>query len=83
MLQNNHIQNVAFVLTLSFLPPPFTTLPHRVHPPPRVSSSYAYSQCAYSQCAVHTAMGPCTKGHFIHAGTYGPGVPLLLLLLII
>jgi hypothetical protein len=43
---------------------------------PRVSSS-----CVYSQCAVHTAMGPCAKGHFIHAGTNGPGVPLLLLLL--
>jgi hypothetical protein len=28
---------------------------------------------------MHTAVGPCAKGHFIHAGTNGPGVPLLLL----
>jgi hypothetical protein len=29
---------------------------------------------------VHIAVGPCAKGHFIQAGTNGPGVPLLLLL---
>jgi hypothetical protein len=23
----------------------------------------------YSQCAVHIVVGPCTKGHFIHAGS--------------
>jgi hypothetical protein len=34
----------------------------------------------YSQCAVHIVVGPCAKGHFIHAGPFsGPGVLLLLL----
>jgi hypothetical protein len=52
------------ILTLSFLPPPYSAWSHRIHPPPRVSSS-----CVYSQCAVHIVVGPCVKGHFIHAGT--------------
>jgi hypothetical protein len=26
-----------------------------------------------SQCAVHIVVGPCTKGHFIQAGTLDPG----------
>jgi hypothetical protein len=34
----------------------------------------------YSQCDVHIVVGPCTKGHFIHAGSLGPGVLLLLLI---
>jgi hypothetical protein len=48
-----------------------------VHPPLR-----ARSFCVYSQCVVHIVVGPCVKGHFIHAGSSsGPGVLLLLLLL--
>jgi hypothetical protein len=43
--------------------PPF----YRVHPPKRASSS-----CVYSQCAVHIAVGPCAKGHFIHTGLPDP-----------
>jgi hypothetical protein len=38
------------------------------------------SSCVYSQCVVHTEVGPCAKGHFIHAGASSrPGVLLLLL----
>jgi hypothetical protein len=35
----------------------------------------------YSQCAMHIVVGPCAKGHFIHAGFFVPRVLLLLLLL--
>jgi hypothetical protein len=62
-------------LHFSSLPSLHPSFFHRVHPPPRASSS-----CVYSQCAVLIAVGPCVKGHFIHAGpTFGPGVLLLLL----
>jgi hypothetical protein len=44
-------------------PPPF----YRVHPPKRASSS-----CVYSQCAVYIVVGPCAKGHFIHAESPDP-----------
>ena len=44
-------------------PPPF----YRVHPPKKASS-----YCIYSQCAVHIVVGPCAKGHFIHAGLPDP-----------
>jgi hypothetical protein len=75
-LQNNHIENTVLVLTFPSLPLPYPTRSHRVHPPSRVSSSGVYSQCA-----VYVVVGPCSKGHLIHGGTNGPGVPLLLLLL--
>jgi hypothetical protein len=26
-----------------------------------------FHKIVYSQCAVHIVVGPCTKGHFIHA----------------
>jgi hypothetical protein len=38
------------------------------------------SSCVYSQCAMHIVVGPCAKGHFIHAGaSSGPEVLLLIL----
>jgi hypothetical protein len=40
---------------------------YRVHPLKRASSS-----CVYSQCAVHSAVGPCAKRHFIHTGSMDP-----------
>ena len=44
-------------------------------------SSLLIDTCVY---VVHIAMGPCAKGHFIHARpTFGPGVLLLLLLLLV
>jgi hypothetical protein len=40
-----------------------------------------HSSCVYSQYVVHTMVGPCAKGHFIHArASSRPGVLLLLLL---
>jgi hypothetical protein len=43
-------------------------------------SSLLIDTCVY---AVHIAVGPCVKGHFIHTGpTFGPIVVVVLLLLV-
>jgi hypothetical protein len=53
----------SFLFSLTPTPLPF----YKVHPLKRASSS-----CVYSQCAVHIVVGPCTKGHFIHAMSLDP-----------
>jgi hypothetical protein len=46
------------------------------NPLARATTSILYC----SQCVVHIAVGLCAKGHFIHTGINGPGVPLTLVI---
>jgi hypothetical protein len=57
----------SIVTSFSLLPNTYLPLFYRVHSLKRASSS-----CVYSQCAVHIVVGPCAKGHFIHAESLDP-----------